>query len=263
MGSSTAGILVTSPLHLDLWSSLPALARCRSPSPPCRGLPAPQCSAPAVCHCWGSPSFTAQLQGCEQHTALQGYGDASIHRGHLACTPNPQAPAHPRAPWTLWARHLSQHTGMSPPAWPWGCVSMQGWVTSAPTPGCWPISPGAGTVVSAQPRALSHCCVLSVRAALLDSIRGCAASRLLVRATGALSTWFLLPCLFASRISVPCLCKVPQTRLRVVQHCSHTEHWAGHCQGKLAAPCPGWWDWAGLRLGAGSRCAAGCGHLGW
>lgn len=96
VGSSTAGILVTSPLHLDLWSSLPSLAGCRSPSPPCRGLPAPQWSAPAVCHCWGSSSFTAQLQGCEQHTAPQGYGDAKHPQGAPCLHPKSSSPCTPK-----------------------------------------------------------------------------------------------------------------------------------------------------------------------
>lgn len=120
-------------------------------------------------------------------------------------------------------------------------------LSDPPTLGCWPVSPGTGTVVCAQPHALNHCFVLSVRADLLDSIRGCAASRLLVRATRAWPTWFLLFCLHASfpgLLHHDCL-RHPKAAPKL---CS-TECWSGYHQGKLAVVCLGWWDWDGFKLG--------------
>lgn len=85
-------------------------------------------------------------------------------------------------------------------------------------------------------------------AALLDSIRGCAASRLLVKATGAWPSWCLL-----LRFSALLPGFLHQGRARWLKPPSKPrscgEHRPGHRQGKLTA------------LGAGVLCAID--HLGW
>lgn len=71
-------------------------------------------------------------------------------------------------------------------------------------------------------------------AALLDSITGCAAPRLLVKATGAWPTWCLLLLLSAL---LPGFLHWGRARWLKppLKPCSCGEHRPGHCQGKLAA----------------------------
>lgn len=87
-------------------------------------------------------------------------------------------------------------------------------------------------------------------AALLDSIRGCAASRLLVKATGAWPTWCLL-----LRLGALLPGFLHQGRARWLKPpskpCSCSEHRPGHRQGKLAALGPSM-RWATLGGGKGT-----------
>lgn len=75
------------------------------------------------------------------------------------------------------------------------------------------------------------------KAALLDSIRGCAASRLLMKANGAWPSWCLLLRLGAL---LPGFLHWGWARWLKPpsKPCSCSEHWPGHCQGKLAALGP-------------------------